>query len=483
MEKYIHDVKTIVESMGKKIVDIEWYDNIYDWLNWYKGKVDNFHNYKVYNGQQYIGRTRYSMQMPKLISEDWATLIYNDRTAIKVDEKQQDKIDEILDNNNFKSRFSNFIETMMALGIGAAVEYKDEKQEPKLNFIVAPMVFPLKVEYGEIVDCVFASVVNGQYYINTHEKQLNGKYKITNHYYTFSEDGLNKPIKNKQKGMVESYTSDVKLFQIFKPCITNNIDIFSPFGISVYANAIDRIKTCDLVYDSMRNEFVLGKKRIFLREDLVTFKPIVRKDGTTIQVPTFDNNDVEFYSLPSDENSQGEQIKEVNSVLRTQEHINALQSELNMLSDACGLGTDRYNFQNGNVYTNTTQVISTQSKLYKTLLKHEKEIRGSMIQMIKALLYLKNNRIYEGDITIDFDDSIVEDTSAIQKRALLELQSGVIDNVEYFVQVYKYTKEQAEEFAEEIQERQLEKQKAMSEEEPTPEDDETQEKTEEENKE
>lgn len=483
MEKYIHDVKTIVESMGKKIVNIEWYDNIYTWLNWYKGKVDNFHNYKIYNGQEYVEKTRYSMQMPKLISEDWATLLYNDRTTIKVDEKQQEKIDEILDNNDFKSRFSNFIEIMMALGIGAIVEYKDKKQDPKISFIVAPMVFPLRVEHGEIVDCVFASVVNGKYYINTHEKQLNGKYKITNQYYTFSEDGLNKPVKNKLKGIIESYISDVKLFQIFKPCITNNIDIFSPFGISVYANAIDRIKACDLVYDSLRNEFVLGKKRIFLREDLVSYKPLVREDGKTINVPTFDNNDVEFYSLPSDDNSQGEQIKEINSVLRTQEHINALQSELNMLSDACGLGTDRYNFQNGNVYTNTTQVISTQSKLYKTLLKHEKEIRGSMIQMIKALLYLKNNRIYEGDITIDFDDSIVEDTSVIQKRALLVLQSGVIDNVEYFVQVYKYTKEQAEEFAKEIQKRQLEKKKAMSEEEPTPEDDEAQEKTEEDNEE
>ena len=185
MEKYIHDVKTIVESMGKKIVDVEWYDNIYYWLDWYKGKVDDFHNYKVYNGHDYVPRTRYCMQMPKLISEDWATLLYNDRTEIKVDDSEQEKIDEILDSNNFKARFSNFIETMMALGIGAVVEYKDEKQEPKMNFIVAPMIFPLRVEHGEIVDCVFASVVGGQYYINVHEKQLNGKYKVSNYYYTF----------------------------------------------------------------------------------------------------------------------------------------------------------------------------------------------------------------------------------------------------------------------------------------------------------
>ena len=71
MEKYIHDVKTIVESMGKKIVNIEWYDNIYTWLNWYKGKVDNFHNYKIYNGQEYVEKTRYWVHKMALEAFSW----------------------------------------------------------------------------------------------------------------------------------------------------------------------------------------------------------------------------------------------------------------------------------------------------------------------------------------------------------------------------------------------------------------------------
>lgn len=472
MENHISNVKNIVESMGKKLVDVEWYDNIYTWLNWYKGKVSDFHDYFIYNGREKVFRTRYSMNMPKIIAEDWATLLYNDRTAIKVDEKDQATLDEILKNNKFESRFSNYIETSMALGIGAITEYMDSRNEPKINFIMAPMVFPLRVEHGEIVDCIFASVNDDEYYINIHEKQPNGNYQVSNHYYKF--DTENKPIrdtsKNKKKNVAEAYISNVKTFQIFKPCIANNIDVFSPFGVSVFGNAIDRIKACDLIYDSLRNEFVLGKKRIFMREDLVDYKPMVRADGTTVEVPTFDNNDVEFYSIPQDDGTMGEQIKEVNSTLRTAEHINALQSELNMLSDACGLGNDRYNFQSGNVYTNTTQVISTQSKLYKTLLKHEKELRVSIIEMVKALMYLKNNKEYDKDVTVDFDDSIIEDSAEIQRRALLELQSGLIDNVEYFEQVYKYTTKQAEEFVQLMTDRQLERQKALAEEEPESED-------------
>lgn len=437
----------------RNILNLEWYDNIEMWLCWYQGKVDDFHKYKHYNGKEYVAMERSSLQMPKLIAEDWATMLYNDKTEIKVQENEQELLNTILKDNRFESRFSTLIEQYMALGIGATVEYKDEKGNPKINFIQAPMIFPLKMMSGEITDCAFASVSDDTYYINIHELQPNGKYKITNEYYRFSTDGSAHFERLENKGVKTTYTSDEKLFQIFKPGIANNINMFSPFGISVYANAIDRIKVCDLLYDSFRNEFKLGKKRLFIRDDLLTTKTVMNEKGQSVKVPVFDSNDTEFFSLPSDDEAGGEMLKEVNGALRVSEHIDGIQSALNVLSDACGLGNDRYNFQNGNVYTNTTQVISTQSKLYKALLKHEKVLRDGLIEMVKALFYLKNNRIYEQDITIDFDDALIEDSGEIQRRALLELNAGIIDKIEYFVQVYKYTEEQATEFYQKMADR------------------------------
>lgn len=452
MQNHISNVKAIVESMGKKIIDLEWYDNIYLWLEWYKGKSPKFHNYKMYNGHEWVEKERYKLGMAKLISEDWATLLYNDKTAIKVNDADQETLDEILHSNKFNSRFANLIEMYMALGIGATVEYRGADMKPKINYIYAPMIFPLKVENGEIIDCAFASVSDEMYYINIHERQKNGSYLITNKYYRF--DRSNKPDEQIKKGVKGSYISPIKMFQIYKPCIVNNIDIFSPFGVSVYGNALDRIMAVDLVYDSFKNEFSLGKKRIFISEDLIDFKPTLQtdKDGNPINIPVFDNNDTEFYSIPGDEEST-EKIKEVNSTLRITDHINGLQSALNILSDACGLGNDRYNFSEGNVYTNSTQVISTQSKLYKTLLKHEKELRYSMIELVKAVMYLQTGSEYNQEITIDFDDSIIEDSAETQRRALLELNAGVIDPVEYISQVYKYTEDQSLEFYNKMQSR------------------------------
>ncbi|MFE4759045.1 hypothetical protein ACFRIB_54565, partial [Streptomyces mirabilis] len=54
------------------------------------------------------------------------------------------------------------------------------------------------------------------------------------------------------------------LFVYFKPNIANNIDLQSPLGVSLYANAIDTIKALDTAFDSYHREFRLGKKRIIV---------------------------------------------------------------------------------------------------------------------------------------------------------------------------------------------------------------------------
>ena len=68
-------------------------------------------------------------------------------------------------------------------------------------------------------------------------------------------------------------------------------------------------------------------------------------------------------------------------------------------------------------------------------------------------MYLRIGKEYEKDITIDFDDSIVEDSAEVKRQALLELNAGIIDNVQYYQDVYKMTKEQAIKFDAEIRNR------------------------------
>ena len=76
-----------------------------------------------------------------------------------------------------------------------------------------------------------------------------------------------------------------------------------------------------------------------------------------------------------------------------------------------------------------------------------------MIELIKAVLYVANGSEYINDVTIDFDDSIIEDSEKTRNQALLELNNQLIDDVQYYIDVYKMTEEQAIEFRDKISER------------------------------
>lgn len=454
----------IKQVLNRDVLATEYHAYISEWLLWYKGKVESFHTYNHFNGHRYKKCSRFSLGLPKQICEQWASLLYNDKVCFNLDSDTKAGsaefddnaiLKEILEKNKFSVKFSNLVEMYMALGTGATTEYKDAKGNVKINYIYAPMIFPLEVENGEIVSCAFGSYTGNEYFVEVHQRQANDTYKINNYHFVEKASESSKYEVIQKDGVVDEYISDVKMFQIYTPNIKNNISIFSPFGISVYGNALDEIKTADLVYDSFKNEFLLGKKKIFLREGAVNYKIITDEKGQPQTVPIFDENETEFFAIQDVDDEGGKQklIEESNPQLRVQEHTEGMQTALNTVGKAVGFGLDYFTFKGNGTYQNTTQIISTKSELYTNIKQHEKVLDGALKDLIKAVMYLRNNATYEKDITIDFDDSIVEDSAEVKRQALLELNAGIIDNVQYYQDVYKMTKEQAIKFDEEIRNR------------------------------
>lgn len=478
-QDYIANVDAYLQSVvGHKNMDPGFYPHIYEWLAWYKGKVSSFHSYYHYNGLSYKEMERASLSLPKLIAERWSSILYNDKVTFSMNENEdkepdkgdQERLKRILDDNNFDVNFSWLIEMYMALGTGATTEYRANDGKVRINYIYAPMIAPLRMENGEIVDCAFASIVGKKtYYVQVHLKQPDGSYLIQNHVFERGT-GAQQFVPIQGENMQKEYRSPVKLFQIYKPNIKNNLDIFSPFGISVYANAIDEIKTADLAYDSFENEFKLGKKKIFIRPGALSYKIVTDSKGNTKNIPIFDENETEFFALPEsgtmDDSGQSKLIEESNPELRVQDHTDGMQTALNCVGQAVGFGLDYFSFKGGTVYTNETQVINTQSDLYRHVRQHEKVLRRSITEMIQAIMFLSTGTEYKKEITIDFDDSIIEDTAEIKRQAMLEFNAGLIDSVQYYQDVYKMTKKQAIEFAQAIQDRKAEAAKQEQEEPP-----------------
>lgn len=439
-------MKNYLKGRGYTLPTEENYHNVKNWLEWYTGKVKSFHSYSQYNGKKHVMRERFSLSLAKKVCEDWANLLINEKMDIRVtDEKIQAEINKILADNKFRERANALTEIAFALGTGAFVEYI-ENGKVGIDYIRADMIYPLAWENGDITECAFAGekVIDGKkcIYLNMHLLE-NGKYKIENHLFDITNyvpreidlpDGLER----------ECYTnSNVPMFQIIKPNIVNNTDLDSPMGISVFANSLDVLKGIDLVYDSYENEFRLGKKRIIIPTGMAQFLD----DENGIR-PVFDDNDTEFYALK--ETDHFTDIKEINMTLRSDEHEKALARNLSLLSSKCGLGSDRYSYEKSAIKT-ATEVISEKSELYQNLKKNEIVLESAVIGVIKAILVL--SELGDAEVSVSFDDSIIEDTDAVAKRAMEEYKLGIIDTAEYFMRVYKLTESQAIDKAKKIEKR------------------------------
>ena len=407
------------------------------WLSWYQGYVTDFHHYTVYNGIEMVGKDRYTLGMAKTISEDWANLLLNEKVKIYTGTDFDKELEKVFEYNNFRVKGNQLIELAFALGTAAFVEYLDADGEVVIDFIRAGMIYPLSWDNGYVNECAFGSMRerdgNKQYYIQIHKLSKKGTYIIENHIVD-AESGADLDL---DEGMLPEVDTgiEIPLFQIITPNIVNNIDLDSPYGISVFANAISQLKGCDIVYDSYINEFDLGKKRIMVPISMAKIE--MGKDG--IARPVFDKNDTVFYALPGDRNGENKPDT-FDPQIRAQEHELGINKALDLLSFKCGLGTGRYKFENGTVKT-ATEVISEKSELYQSLKKHEIVLESALKGMVKAIGRLKGADIK--DVNIDFDDSIIEDKVSERQQDRQDVAMGVMPLWEYRMKWYGEDEETA----------------------------------------
>jgi A118 family predicted phage portal protein len=408
-----------------------------EWLNWYQGYVKDFHHYTVYNGIEMVGKDRYTLGMAKTISEDWANLLLNEKVKIYTGTDFDKELEKVFEYNNFRVKGNQLIELTFALGTGAFVEYKDAAGEVVIDYIRAGMIYPLSWDNGYVNECAFGSMRERdgkkQYYIQIHKLNEQGLYVIENHIVD-AESGADLEL---DEGMLPEVETgiEIPLFQIITPNIVNNIDLDSPYGISVFANAISQLKGCDIIYDSYINEFDLGKKRIMVPLSMAKIE--MGKDGVTR--PVFDKNDTVFYAIPGQRDGDSKPDT-FDPQIRADEHDKGITKALDLLSFKCGMGTGRYKFENGVVKT-ATEVISDKSDLYQSLKKHEIVLESALKGLVKAIGRLKGVKI-EG-VNIDFDDSIIQDKESERQTDIRDVSIGALGLDEYRAKWYNETIEEA----------------------------------------
>ena len=135
-----------------------------------------------------------------------------------------------------------------------------------------------------------------------------------------------------------------------------------------------------------------------------------------------------------------------------------------LLSLKCGFGKERYKFDGASIQT-ATGVISENSDMFRTLKKHELIAENALVTIVKAIAYASttfgNVDIKADEITIDFDDSIIEDKGAEQVRAQSEVGNGTRSKKSYMKNIRNMNDKQIEEELQEIQEEKMSNQEAF----------------------
>jgi len=196
------------------------------------------------------------------------------------------------------------------------------------------------------------------------------------------------------------------------------------------------------------NEFVLGRKRILVSPTTLKTKaePNVNT-GEINYVQYFDSEDKVYVAV---EGTEGQPTKEIDFKLRTSEHIESINAELNWLSSNIGLGSNFYKFDGKSVTTKTVkEVISENSEAFRTKVHHQIIVDDVIYDMVKAICEIEG--IKTNSITIVHDDSIIEDKETEQLKAQQEVSQGLRTKKDYMVNVRGMSEEEAEKALQEIE--------------------------------
>lgn len=414
-------IRGIKKLEDKKDVNIseEMYQHIDLWKALYQGYYKEWHDVTI----KTIGGTKEhkmrTLNMAKVAAEEMATLVFNERCSISIgDETLSEEIEAVLDGNGFKKEFQRFLEYQFALG-GMVIKGHVEDDEIKLSYVKADSFLPTGWTNKKITEGIFLNETTkgDSKYTHLEWHLWEGKtYVVRNELYESTgldnELGMKVPITKLYPDLEEEVRIEGlerSLFVYIKPNSANNVDLDSPLGVSIFANSLDTLRALDVAFDSFEREFRLGKKRILVPDTAIR---VITDPNTGKQVRYFDANDEVYQAFKFGDDSE-DYIKDLSVELRVDEHIAAINSMLNLFAMQIGFSAGSFSFDGQSMKT-ATEVVSENSKTFRTKQSHEVIIEEGIIEMIDiivdlAVLYKLFSKPDKYEVTVMFDDSIAED--------------------------------------------------------------------------
>ena len=430
---------------------------IRSWDDWMSARGD-FYDYRDVDG---VGRVyevhRRSIHPAMRVCKEWGSLLLNEDVKV-VSENQAvtDWLDSFFSSTNFMNAAQATVVRAFGLGTGAwALWLNLDHRKVRIRHYDARMVIPLTWDEDGVTECAF---VTRAYYRGKAVDQLQMHLRGGGLAFSPVGQNANPPVIDSEtyriltvafdhegneiqlNGVVPLYDTGCPYptFGIVKPAVTNTRVDMSPYGQSVFADAVDAVQAVDLTFDAIMNEISLSKMRVFLSDVLFDRET----DGNkSITIPFGKQDCTVFRKVMSTEDT----IQEFAPTLRTSSQIEAFRVALQMLGDLTGFGLNYFDMDEQRGYVKTaTEVSSDNSALMRNVRRHENSLEGAITGIVHALLTIQRGFGVsipdEGDLNVQFDDSIIQDTAAEKAQDMAEV--GVTMAVHEFRQKW-YGEEEA----------------------------------------
>ena len=413
-------VREYLKELGFLLPMDDMEPHIRAWDDWMAAR-GGFYDYRDTDGLGRVYEVHRRTIMPAMrVCREWGSLLLNEKTGI-VCEKQActDWLSAYFERTGFMSSAQATIVRAFGLGTGAWALWVDlGKRDVRIRSYDARMVVPLTWDVDGVSECAFVTraFLRGKPIdqLQMHLMSDKGTYRIDT--VCFDSDGQIVL----SDGIVESYDTgcECPTFSLVKPAIPNTRVDSSPYGQSVFADAVDAMGAVDLAFDALITEVDVSKMRIFLSD--VMFDQDKSDKGTT-SIPFGKNDCTVFRKVMSTE----DMIQEFAPALRTDAQAQTFRVALQMLGDLCGFGLTYFDIDSTGYVKTATEVSSDNSALMRNIRRHENVLQESLANISRSLLACERELGIalpdEGIVTVTFDDSIIQDTAAEKAQDMAEI--------------------------------------------------------------
>ena len=436
------------------------------WDGWMRADGE-FYDYRDVDGTGRLYEVhRRSIRPAMRVCREWGSLLLNDHTQVVCDGQEcTDWLAGWMARTGFLAAAQECVVRAFGLGTGAWALWVDSRsREVRVRRYDARMVVPLTWDEGGVTECAFVTRAfwrgravdqvqlhlcggggiddfagsssptssSSSTSLSDMAAACNGTrtYRIVTAF--FDRDGN----RVEPEGVLPVYEtgSAWPTFSIVKPAIDNTRVDMSPYGQSVFADAVDAIQAVDLCYDAMMGEIDAGKMRVFLSD--VMFDVERDGDGRRVAIPFGKGDCTVFRKVMSTEDT----IHEFAPALRTEAQGRAFRVALQTLGDLCGFGINYFDLDNVGYVKTATEVSADNSALMRNIRRHEHALEVSLAGICHALLAVERKLGVElpdeGGVRVTFDDSIITDTTAEKRQDMDEVAAGLMARDEYRAKWY-----------------------------------------------